>query len=131
MKRTIHTPGSVAEYFLNTVTSGGKIAWEPNFVGDFAFITSLESTQNMMQRSINSQEYIDVHAWCFTPHSFRLIIHDLYSLGLIPFQELSFFPTTNTCEFYLTLSRRGKGSGIRRLEILNQVDLELCISNLF
>lgn len=124
MKQTIHTPGSVAEYFLNTITSGGKIAWEPNFLGDYAFITSLESTQNMMERSINSQEYIDVHAWCFTPHSFRLMIDDLYNLGLIPFREVSFFPTTNTCEFYVILGRQGKGPGVSRLEMLEKTQLE-------
>lgn len=68
--------------------------------------------------------YLDIHAWCFVPHSFRLIIHDLYSLGLIPFQEVDFF-STDGCEFYMTLSRNGKGITKSRLEMLEIIDAEI------
>lgn len=77
-----------------------------------------------MKSVINDKVYMDVHAWCFVPHSFRLIIHDLFCLGFIPFQEVQFFPTEG-CEFYITLGRNGKGINKSRLEILDIIESEI------
>jgi len=53
-----------------------------------------------------------------------LIIHDLFSLGLIPLKELEFFQTEG-CEFFMTLSKRCEGIKISRLEMLNIIESEL------
>lgn len=50
--------------------------------------------------------YIDVHAWQFTPNSFRSIISSLYSLGLTDFVSLRVFNTPKNCiEFCAILER--------------------------
>ncbi len=77
-----------------------------------------------MNSVLNEKAYIDVHAWCFVPPSFRLIIHDLFCLGFIPFQEVDFFPTDG-CEYYLTLGRSGSGINKSRLEMLNIIESEI------
>ena len=77
-----------------------------------------------MHSVLNEKVYIDVHAWCFVPHSFRLIIHDLYCLGLIRLQEVEWFATEG-CEFFITLSRQGTGIDNSRLEILETIENEL------
>lgn len=123
-KHTIHTPGTVADYYLNVVAKAGQIAWGPEAGGDYSFVHSLSDAQQGMQSVIHDQIYRDVHAWCFVPHSFRLMIQDLFSLGLIPFQELDFAPTMG-CEFYITLSRRGTGCDQSRLHLLEQIASEL------
>lgn len=123
-KNTIHTPGSVAEYFLNIVSKGGQNAWHSNLQGCYSFIhSSAADARNIMDSVVNNKVYHDVHAWCFTPSSFRLIIHDLYCLGLIPFKEISFFPTT-TNEFYITLGRKGGIPSLNRLEMLENIEKE-------
>lgn len=123
-KEVIHTPGTVAEYFLNVVSRSGNIGWDANSIGEYAFVHSLKEARQGMNKVIDKKAYIDVHAWCFVPHSFRLLIHDLFSLGLIPVQEVDFFPTVG-CEFYITLGRRGAGIDKSRLEMLDIIESEI------
>ena len=42
----------------------------------------------MLRQAIETTEYIDHHAWCFVPHSFRLMLHDLHLLGLTELREV-------------------------------------------
>jgi len=123
-KHTIHTPGSVAEFTLNVISKAGQTAWDSSHEGGYDFIYSLENTRDKMYNVINKKQYVDVHAWCFSPHSLRLIIYDLYFLGLIPFKEVSFLPTKG-CEFFITLGRKGRGIGLDRLDILKIIESEL------
>lgn len=123
-KNTIHTPGTAAEYLLNVVYKNGNMAWSDGSSGEYTFIHSLDDTLNCIDHIINNKLYLDVHAWCFTPHSFRLIIHDLNSLGFIPFKEVSFFPTYGH-EFYVTLGRAGEGIHFNRLELLKKIKSEI------
>ncbi|MGB3670852.1 MAG: methyltransferase domain-containing protein, partial [Phormidesmis sp.] len=100
-KNRIHSPGTVAEYFLNVVSKSGEIAWNSSATGKYSFVHSLEEALQGMKSVVRENAYLDVHAWCFVPHSFRLIVHDLFCLGIIPFKEVSFHPTSG-CEFYVT-----------------------------
>ncbi len=123
-KATVHTPGTVAEYFFNVVKRSGSIAWNSNTTGDYALIHDVNQALKAMNSVHENNRYFDVHAWCFVPYSFRLIIQDLFSLGLIALQEVEFFPTKG-CEFFITLSRRGGGVKISRLEMLGIINKEL------
>jgi len=135
-KNRVHTPGALAESLLNSVSKAGSTAWGSKHRGEYAFLNSLDYVREIINKSVeNGNKYIDNHSWCFTPHSFRLIVHDLYSLGLIPFKEVSFIPT-HGCEFYITLGRKGKGIGYSRLDILKVIESELntmqgIVKNLF
>lgn len=123
-KNKIHTPGTVAEYFLNVVSKDGSIAWNSSITGEYNLVHSLDDALQGMSSILNEKAYIDVHAWCFVPHSFRLIIQDLFCLGFIPFQEVVFFPTEG-CEYYITLGRNGRGINKSRLEMLNIIESEI------
>ena len=68
--------------------------------------------------------YLDIHNWCFVPHSFRLLVNDLHVLGFTNLREVGFH-STEGCEFYVTLGRNGAGPGISRLDLLRAVDAEL------
>jgi len=123
-RNTIHTPGSVAEYYLNVVSKANITAWDPSITGTYACVHSLEDATQGMKSVLNDKTFIDVHAWCFVPQAFRLLIHDLYCLDLTPFKEVGFFPTENHL-FYMTLSRKGKGIDKSRIEMLNSIDAEI------
>ena len=43
--------------------------------------------------------YLDVHEWCFTPTSFRLMMRDLFELGFIRLKELAFPPSLRAVSF--------------------------------
>ena len=121
---TIHSPGTVAEFFLNIVYRDGQNGWDYLKEGEYEFVHQLDEARAEISKAAGEDEYLDVHAWCFTPHSFRLIIHDLNALGLISLQEVSFFPTAGH-EFYVTLGRKGTGTGLSRMEMLKKVEDEL------
>jgi len=123
-KNRIHTPGTVAEYYLDRTSKGGEIAWYPNAAGPYEFFYSISDALQGIDLVLKTNAYLDVHAWCFVPHSFRLIIHDLYELGLIQLREVDFFPTEG-CEFFITLSRNGKGINRSRLEMLDIIESEV------
>lgn len=119
-----HTPGCLAEYCLNVVKKDGDLAWNQGQPGEFHLCHSVEDAARHMKLARETDQYVDVHAWCFVPHSFRLLIHDLHALGLIPFREVEYSPTLGS-EFFITLSRTGRGVDLSRLEILETIEKEL------
>jgi predicted SAM-dependent methyltransferase len=120
----VHTPGAVAEHFLNIVSKAGITSWNADTVGEYKFVHPLDLSQKLMDHVVRTQEYLDVHAWYFVPHSFSLMIHDLYHFGLIPLKEIGFFPTEG-CEFFITLGRKGQGIDKSRLEMMEMIDAEI------
>ncbi len=122
--QSIHTPGEAAEFYLSVVSKGARIAWNKEIAGDYKLLHSPELAREKMNAILSGGEYIDLHSWCFTPSSFRLVIHDLYTLGFTSFKEVVFFPTTG-CEFFITLGREGRGLSRTRLDMLKMVELEL------
>jgi Methyltransferase domain len=123
-KNTNHTPGTAVEYYLNSVLKGGVIAWSPCCSGEYEPRHSLEEAVAEFESGSNGKDYVDFHNWCFVPHSFRLMIHDLYNLGLIPFKEVDFYLTEGH-EFFAVLGRQGRGVGISRLEMLKIIESEV------
>jgi hypothetical protein len=120
-KDTVHTPGTVAESYLNSVNRAGAITWgDDDPAADYQFSATLPETLAAFARA-RGGAHLDSHAWCFTPHSFRLMMHDLHSLGLIRLREIEFHPREHPdCEFFVTLGRRGGGPPLGRLEMLRK-----------
>jgi|APTNR8051073442_1049403.scaffolds.fasta_scaffold00013_246 SAM-dependent methyltransferase len=122
-RRVRPSPGTVAEHHLSAVARAGRIAWSARDRGIYSFVHTHAEARATMEKACDTEAYLDVHVWCFTPHSFRLMIQDLYELGLQPFRECSFFPTAG-CEFYVTLGRQGSGPGLDRLALLKKARRE-------
>jgi SAM-dependent methyltransferase len=124
-QHTRHTPGTAAEATLNYVSSRGHTSWSARAVPDeYRLMSSLEETKTAIEKMVQPGAYDDFHAWCFTPHSFRLLVHNLHALGYIALKETAFFPTAG-CEFFITLGRNGQGAGLSRLELMIQAQSEL------
>lgn len=114
--RAVHSPGSVAEFLLNAVSRGRRIAWDATTAGALQPRHSVHDAVANLQAARRGEDYLDVHAWCFVPQAFRLLIHDLHALGLITLQEVDFAPTDG-CEFYVTLGAEGGGYRGPRLDL--------------
>jgi 2-polyprenyl-3-methyl-5-hydroxy-6-metoxy-1,4-benzoquinol methylase len=129
--RKTHSLGTAVEQNLYAVSKGEKGCWRQTAVGKYRFSSSVKAACEQMEcvtdeaarlKSVaNRGDYLDCHAWCFSPHSFRLILHDLYLLGLTSLREISYFPT-HGCEFFVTLGRQGVGLKLDRLEMLKLID---------
>lgn len=124
---TVHSPGVVADYFLNVVRRSGELAWKPDLRGSDAFVHSAAEAQAGMRAVHRDGSFYDVHGWCFVPHSFRLLIQDLYDLGLVQFREISFYSNPSESEFFVTLGRTGSGSTKSRIELIQAMEQELYV----
>ena len=119
----IHPPGSVAEYFCNVVKLGEQIAWDSETKGEYSLVHNLDDAMRGMRHVSEAGVYLDIHRWCFVPHSFRLLINDLNALGLIQLGEIDFHATQG-CEFYMTLGRKKRPITASRIDWLKQIDVE-------
>ena len=105
--RRISSPGSVAELFINFARLEDGRTWSWELGGE-------PQAQNRHDKALHGLgqvsrgEYVDTHAWVFTPHSLRLAVHDLHKLELLQLRERSFSDTAGN-EFFLQLSRGGGG----------------------
>ena len=116
----IHSAGTAVEYFLTVVSKGHRIAWDANEKGEFKLVHSLEEAKQAVRDVSERGSYLDVHEWCFTPTSFRLMMRDLFELEFIQLKELAFHPSQGS-EFYVALSRSGALPPGTRLELLEQI----------
>ena len=121
---TIHTPGNVAEYFMNVVAKDGSIAWDGNGPGDYRFIHGLQEASWGIEAVQKHRAYLDIHAWCFVPHSFRLLVQDLHALKFIHLRE-SFFQPTIGHEFFVTLSKGAALPESTRMELVLAIENDL------
>ena len=110
--RTMSTPGAVADHFLHLAELNGQGTWDAEHQGLPTLLIPPEHAAEKFRKS-QGGAYQDVHAWTFTPSSFRLAIEDLHVLGLLELKERSFHPSIG-CEFFVQLSRTGAGSGLER-----------------
>ena len=125
-KRLRHTPGVAADYYLNVVRRGGTIAWDAAHRGACVSLHDVSDALQGIQTLQQPGLYLDLHAWCFTPSWFRVIMHDLHVLGLIRLRE-SFFNETQGHEFFMTLRRDGPGPNVSRLDLLGRSLAELAV----
>ena len=104
-KRSKPSPGQIFDHVANAAKRKGEIAWAAGDAGGAdGLVHTLNDARDNWALALGPSEYIDVHAWRFTPASFRLIVSDLASLGLINLEIKSEFDTKG-CEFYATLGK--------------------------
>ena len=104
-KRKRPTPGQTFDYIANSIKRNGRIAWSSDQAGGTdSLIHTSEQAKDYFYKALDSEEYIDIHCWRFTPSSFRLLISDLINLGLISIEIKADFGTSG-CEFYVSLGK--------------------------
>ena len=126
-RRTRHLPGIVFDHVSSYAMRGGHPGWHANENGRLSLSHTVNQARAHFDQASTAAIYIDAHAWCFTPSSFRLMIRDLNEMGLLQLKEQA-FRTTEWFEFFVVLSRRGPGCGTGRLELLETTARELAQS---
>jgi SAM-dependent methyltransferase len=118
--RPVSSTGRILEAHLNGATrhafaarfdqlvygckNGEIIAWGQTPVGKMSLVTPSLAEARGLLSSLPSREYVDCHAWQFTPASFELIILELQALGVIDFHVARSFPSAG-CEFIVRLKK--------------------------
>lgn len=120
--RTTHTPGTLIEYTLNAALRGGRSSWPPAHGGPYRLNYGIELAKKNGKLA-EGPDYMDVHHWIFSPNHLRLLLSDLADLGYIDVRESHFHPTVGH-EFFINLSREGKGPQLAREELLKLADEE-------
>jgi SAM-dependent methyltransferase len=129
-KATRHSRRAVFECDAYNMRNGDLSAWgrvnlmRPRLRGGLAPAKAAADAAGQL----DTDAYVDCHAWCFTPSSFELLMLELSALGLIGFRIAKLFPTDG-CEFIVSL-RRGRDVAVaevetRRLELLKAMVDEL------
>ncbi len=114
---SVHTMGAVVEERINASRHRGITAWSPGHRGHYSLVNDVEAVTAIAEEARAGERYIDTHNWVLSPHHLRLLLSDLFDLGLITLRE-SFFHDTVRHEFFLNLSVDGPGTGLTREELL-------------
>lgn len=114
--RRRHTAGQVFDSFSKACRLDLDIAWERGRGGVIDFMHGEDFGPHMFSTYLGADEYVDIHAWVFTPSSFRLVIRDLNALGLLSIREMEFIDTIG-CEFLVSLANEPSQSLPRRIDL--------------
>ena len=96
---------------------------EADFEGT-AFSHSLQRAFDAMRSAQTpGQPYADVHAWTFTPESFRLLMIELRLLGLIRLAPTYVSPLYGN-QFCAVLERAGGDAGAMALDVVRRLEQE-------
>jgi hypothetical protein len=117
-KRTIHSAGTAADYFLNVCSIMPGADWKNSTPKSLSFVHTLDQAKAAVETS-RAGTYLDLHAWCFTPASFRLLVADLNSLGMTKLQ-VDFWETGGH-EFFVFLRRKADSQEKSRIDLATAV----------
>jgi hypothetical protein len=96
---------TVYEFYARIVAVDAAQAW----AGVYALQPAEDDVERGLEwarKAADSDEYVDVHCWTFTPDSFVATLRTLFRLGLTSFRVTGFQPTLpNELEFFCALER--------------------------
>jgi predicted SAM-dependent methyltransferase len=131
-QRTRHTPRLAFDYLAYSAADGDSHAWGQHPVTRLRLPHTLEQARGYFEAASRSTDYIDLHAWRFTPASFELLLLDLAWLGETDWRVERTTPASG-CEFFAWLRRGGMAAAAalsaeafnaRRLDLLKLTLLE-------
>jgi len=112
--RRLHGPAALFDHNAYVSTRNGAIVWAETSPGVLAF--AHDARQGYAAATAASRDYVDAHAWVFTPSSFRLIVEECRALGLVGLGEAFFHPSIG-CEFFAVLSPAEAGRAADRMAL--------------
>jgi hypothetical protein len=104
--RSRHSRRFAFDHIAYAVESGGAGAWGQHPSGQFRFYHTIEQARDLFASTGAREDYVDLHAWRFTPTSFELLLVELARLGQTDWRVERITPA-NGCEFFAWLRRGG------------------------
>jgi len=131
-RRTRHSAGTLFDQVAYSTSAGGHIAWDQAPLGPLRLEHDITKTPELLSPAFADWDYVDAHAWRFTPSSFHLTLLELAWLGLVDW-KIAALGETRGSEFTTELVRNGTESiraltpasrDVLRLELLKATLLE-------
>ena len=127
-QNSVHSIGTTIETLMLNAKNDGRNNWSRKTLVkkfDFGKVFRAKPELDKYKKS-GYGDYIDYHSWCFTPSSFRLLINDLFELGLVSLSESGFIDTERH-EFFITLKKNNetKQNQFNRLEMIKKMKSEI------
>lgn len=92
--RCVYDHHSLASFVNMQWASPDSVFWEDVVAGRGAVKPKTATDQHLaLVQQAKTGEYLDVHAWVFTPPSFLLVMAQLAGDGFLPFRLRQFYPT--------------------------------------
>jgi hypothetical protein len=96
---------TIYEFYARVTTVDAGKAW----AGAYRLLPSDDNVEQGLafaRKAAETDDYVDVHCWTFTPESFLSTLRTLFRLGLTSFRVVDFSPTLpNELEFFCVLER--------------------------
>jgi predicted SAM-dependent methyltransferase len=120
-RRSRHTRRLAFDHVAYAVKNGGVGAWAQHPAREMRFFHPIEEARKLFDSLETREDYVDLHAWRFTPASFELLLLELARLDETSLRVDRITPA-NGCEFFAWL-RRGGGvaaASLTEIEIAAQ-----------
>lgn len=111
-----HAPGNAFDFYANVASLDGNGIWESGWRGTLDFYQPIDRALELFRMAERSGDYADIHAWRFTPSSFRLILKDLADIGMTKLREMSTV-ATERFEFYFVASAQATALADSRMDL--------------
>jgi hypothetical protein len=105
-RRSRHTRCVAFEHLAYAVQNEGAGAWGQHPSGKFRFFHLLEEAFDLFSSIEPGEDYVDVHAWRFTPASFQLLLLELARISETDW-KVEHITEPEGCEFFAWLRRGG------------------------
>ena len=117
--RTRHAPSRIFDFFATTAYLDAKRpTWSIDAIGSVELMGTPQNAKLLLDKALeDTGVYTDIHGWYFTPASFRLIMNDLFDIGLIELREAAIMSHGNF-EFYTAYSKDAAGPCKSRAELI-------------
>jgi hypothetical protein len=107
-KRAIHSASSILRHRTMLTHNDPARHWNGDHTDPSSGQRTARTLNAINEIRQNSGVYIDVHAWAFTPTSFREIINSLNEMDLCDLEIEQIYPTVRgSLEFFAVLRNRG------------------------
>lgn len=131
-RRSRHSPRFAFDQAAYSVEDGGTGAWGQRPSQGLRLVHSIEYARDLFASFETASNYVDMHAWRFSPASFELLLLELARLGETDWRVERTTEAVD-CEFFAWLRRGGKAAAAalsnealdaRRLALLKRALLE-------
>jgi glycosyltransferase involved in cell wall biosynthesis/SAM-dependent methyltransferase len=120
-----HSPARAFDYAAYTAVNGDAIVWGQHQTKDLALVNSPEMAHQFAKNIVGIRDYVDMHAWCFVPASFELLLLELAILGETDLRVERITPTEGY-EFLCWLVRGGKAA-VAKLSVAERANARLAL----
>lgn len=114
-QRRVHSLASVIEHVALTTHNDSRRHWAGDHGSADYPDRAARVERAMRDHDLGGGRYIDVHAWYFTPDSFRTIIETLHALGLTGFELAGVYDSVRDRNEFCAVLRLGPAARERAL----------------